>query len=87
MIAIPRKFKLLEEYENATHGKGDPSCSYGLEVCKYKYFSRRYRYDQLDVRHYRTVQCNLSNKTNFDNRIYSLRVVTDKDYPVKAPTL
>lgn len=28
---IPRKFKLLEEYENATHGKGDPSCSYGLE--------------------------------------------------------
>ena len=27
---MPRKFKLLEEYENATHGKGDPSCSYGL---------------------------------------------------------
>jgi ubiquitin-protein ligase len=30
-LTIPRKFKLLEEYENATHGKGDPSCSYGLE--------------------------------------------------------
>jgi len=28
---MPRKFKLLEEYENSTHGMGDPSCSYGLE--------------------------------------------------------
>ena len=28
---MPRKFKLMEEYENATHGKIDPSCSLGLE--------------------------------------------------------
>ena len=40
IIEIPRKFKLLEEYENATHGKGDPNCSYGLEFCNLLYISR-----------------------------------------------
>ena len=40
ILEIPRKFKLLEEYENATHGKGDPSCSYGLEVGISKYIRR-----------------------------------------------
>jgi len=28
---IPRKFKLLEEYENSMHRLGDSSCSNGSE--------------------------------------------------------
>ena len=39
ILEIPRKFKLLEEYENATHGKGDSTCSYGLEFRKFLYIS------------------------------------------------
>jgi len=75
MVSVPRNFRLLAELEKGEKGLGDSSISYGLE-------------DQGDVMMnywFGTVIGPAS--TNHEGRIYQVRIVCDKDYPKKAPTI
>eukprot|EP01112_Ceratiomyxa_fruticulosa_P001549 TRINITY_DN11729_c0_g1_i1.p1 TRINITY_DN11729_c0_g1~~TRINITY_DN11729_c0_g1_i1.p1 ORF type:complete len:139 (+),score=18.34 TRINITY_DN11729_c0_g1_i1:175-591(+) len=75
MATVPRNFRLLEELEKGEKGIGDGSVSYGLENA-----------DDILMSHWKGLIIG-PNNTAHENRIYSLKIYCDKDYPARAPTI
>ena len=74
MESMPRTFRLYQELENSVHGKlSDHTVSYGLT-----------NGDDQTFTNWNGTIFGPAN-TAYDNRIYSLTIVTDEDYPAKAP--
>ena len=69
-----RKFRLIEELEVAEKSKiGDPNISYGLEDPEDRSLTRW------------NAMINGPYPTNFDGRLYTLKIVTGPNYPLQPP--
>ena len=73
--AMPRKFRLLEELDKGEKGLGDQSISYGLE-----------NKEDMSLSNWNGTIVGPAG-TNFDSRIYFLKLTCPPDYPYKPPTV
>lgn len=71
----PRNFKLLEELEKGEKGLGAESISYGLT-----------NQDDITMTHWNGTILGPPHSTH-ENRIYSLNILCDENYPDKPPSV
>ncbi|WVZ87750.1 hypothetical protein U9M48_034340 [Paspalum notatum var. saurae] len=74
-VVVPRNFRLLEELERGEKGIGDGTVSYGMDDG-----------DDIFMRSWTGTIIGPLNSVH-EGRIYQLKLLCDKDYPDKPPTV